>query len=109
MKKIEVSVGQIYKVEEGFFTSGKQAVEGKTGRIVKSFISKNEFIEIRYPFSWHFRTVSDEYFHIEEETLLKHCSFFAKIDEDIRFSNNKKLKEILDKNFFTGYWVSDEE
>jgi len=109
MKVKKVSVGQIYKVEKEFFTSGKQGTRGETGRTVKSLISKDEFIEIRYPFDWHFRTVSNEYFHVEEEELLNNCSFFAKIDESVRFSNTKELKEILDKNLFTGYWVSNEE
>ena len=86
-----IEVGQIWEVTtEDFLTSGR---EEKTKRQTK--LKLGEKIEIRYPYSWHFRTEDNIYFHAEEATILQNCRHFGTIIEHVRFQNKANLEEIL--------------
>jgi len=88
---MDIQVGQIWEVtSSSFLTSGENT---KFNRQV--MLKKGEFIEIRYPYEWHFRTEDDFYFHCNPETILLNCKFIGTIYEEIRFKKNAKLEEIL--------------
>lgn len=91
----DMKVGQIWQVTtENFFTSLRnEAKIGKTKRQIK--LNNGEFIEIRYPFCWHFRTTDNEYYHAEPEMILQNCVLVGEILENIRFKNKANLEEIM--------------
>ena len=107
-----MKVGEIYEVNCDFWTSGREdkliEMEGSV-RKVRSLIKKGEFIELRFPFEWHFRTLDDIYFHAPGHILFENCRYFGLIDEKVRFENKQKLKEILNLRLFKGYWESEGE
>ncbi len=69
-------------------------------------MKQNEFIEIRYPFEWHFRTESSEYAHLYPEDILRYCRLYGKINEDVRFGNRHSLKEIMEQHLYKAIWES---
>jgi len=88
---VKIAVGQIYIVEsDNFTTSGRS---NKFGRPIT--LKKNELIEIRYPFNWHFRTLDNHYLHAESEDIKQHCRLFAVIWSDVRFNNKCNLSDII--------------
>jgi len=91
----EIRVRQIWQVTtENFLTSGKEVSgEGKVKRPTK--IMNDEFIEIRYPYDWHFRTVDDQYYHATPEMIYQNCKYIGDIHEEVRFKNKANLEEIL--------------
>lgn len=92
----KIEVGQIWKVtSDTFFTSGEK---NKFERPVN--ILKDEFIEIRYPYEWHFRTYDNHYFHAKPEMIHQNCILHGVIWRKVRFANNCDLKIILDKELF---------
>lgn len=95
---IRISVGQLYKVDRSFWTSGEHTSDGLR---TKRYITKGSIIEIRYPYEWHFRTEGNVYCHAKPEALIKYCTFFGKIHEDVRFNNKHKLKEIIEDGLYT--------
>jgi hypothetical protein len=101
MTKIEQ--GQIWQVVTyEFWSSGNShLVSGREGKIN---LKKDEYIEIRYPYEWHFRTIDNEYFHAYPVEILKHCRLIGTINEDVRFSNKKSLLEIINDKLYTPIW-----
>lgn len=88
MSKIEV--GQIYIVNsDNFLTSKSNSLD----RQIK--LNANELIEIRYAYEWHFRTLDDHYWHSKPEEIESHCTLFAVIWNNVRFSNRCSLSEII--------------
>ena len=94
---VKIEVGVLLKVERGFWTSGKETQSGLKSKV---YLPKGKILEIRYPYEWHFRTIENHYDHATPETLIKKCSFFGKIHEDIRFGNRHELKQILDQELY---------
>lgn len=92
---MKIEQGQIWKVTtDTFFTSLKNEKRpGKTARQIK--LNEGEFIEIRYPYEWHFRTEDNEYFHANAEMIYKNCVYIGKILHDVWFKNKANLSEIL--------------
>lgn len=103
---MEISVGQIWKVvKKGFTVECKEAHTCSCGhehdRTIIKEIPRNSFIEIRYPFKWHFRTEKNTYHHKTEEEIINKCILFANIDEQTRWCNNHDLKEILEQKLYS--------
>lgn len=96
---IQIAVGDLYVTDKGFWTSGKTT---DSGFDIKRFIKKGTIIEIRYPYAWHFRfgPASGIYDHAKPEVIKNKCSFFGRINKDIRFNNKHKLAEILKGNLY---------
>jgi hypothetical protein len=95
MNKQKVATGQIWQVTtDEFKTSGKHSRKGYMDR--QTILNRTEYIEIRYPYEWHFRTCNDnQYFHCTEEMLLENAVLIGIINPDINFANKHKLKEII--------------
>lgn len=105
MMKIEV--GQIWEViTDYFWSSGDYNKKFENGRetATKTRLKKGEFIEIRFPYDWHFRTSDNIYLHATHEELIKHCRPYGIIDEEVRWLNKMSLKDILDKKLFKSIW-----
>jgi len=100
---MDIKVGQIWQVVTHDFYSSD-----KTGKIaIREFnrnalinLNKDEYLEIRYPFEWHFRTVDNLYLHAYPTEILKHCRFVGQIDEKIWFGNQHNLKQILEEKLY---------
>lgn len=103
-----IEVGQIWEVvSDDFWSSDKENVliaGEKIRRRITANFKRGEFIEIRYPFEWHFRIVSDVYFHAETTEILKHCRLYGTIHEVVRFANRCKLQQILDDKLYKTVW-----
>lgn len=102
-----IEVGQIWQVvTENFYSSDKSSriLIGNDRRRALINLNKNELIEIRYPFAWHFRTYDDLYLHAYPNEILKHCRLIGHIDEDIRFQNNHNLAQILADKLYKPIW-----
>ena len=102
---MNIEVGQIWIItDNGFTVQTKEKCNCLCGHIhdraVTKELPKNTYIEIRYPFAWHFRTEKGEYYHALPELILDKCKFVGKIKDNIRFKNNHDLQEILDNNYF---------
>lgn len=93
---MKVKQGQIWLVNTNRFMSTGENNEFKRPIVLKKF----ELIEIRYPYAWHFRTLDDYYFHAKENSILKNCIFFGKINENVNFQNIAKLSEIINLCLF---------
>ena len=94
-----IEVWQIWKVTTDLFlTSGEDEAQKNWGR--QTLIRKDELIEIRYPYAWHFRTIDNFYFHASHEAILQNCSLYWKIREKVRWNNNAKLEDIIKLNLF---------
>jgi len=108
---IKIKVGQIWEViDNDFWSTGKESVMvGEARRKASIHLSCGEFIEIRYPFEWHFRTIDNVYLHANPTDILKHCRLYGMIEEKIRFGNRHKLKQILDDNLLKYIWESEVE
>jgi hypothetical protein len=102
---VNIEVGQIWQVcSSDFWTTddcGNLKMEGRKARIC---LNRDEYIEIRYPFAWHFRTLDNQYFHAETIEILKKCRYIGKINEKVRFANKTELQEILDEKLYTAIW-----
>jgi hypothetical protein len=96
--KIEIKQGQIWQVTTNeFLTSGKDG--NKTfNRQLK--INKGEFIEIRYPFAWHFRTEDNLYLHAEPDMIIENCKHVGDIWEKVRWNNKANLAEIINLHLY---------
>jgi hypothetical protein len=92
---MEIKVGQIWKVTtETFYTSTKNEKRlGKTKRQTR--LNNGEYIEIRYPFEWHFRTEDNEYFHAEPDMIYQNCVYAGEILQEVQFKNKANLEEIM--------------
>jgi len=92
---MKIEQGQIWKVTtDTFFTSKlNERRPNKIKRQIK--LNEGEFIEIRYPFDWHFRTEDNEYFHAETDMIYQNCVYFGKVTADVWFKNKADLAEIL--------------
>jgi hypothetical protein len=99
----QIEQGQIWQVvTDEFWSSGNShLVSRREGKIN---LKKDEYIEIRYPYEWHFRTIDNEYFHAYPVEILKHCRLIGTIKEDVRFSNKKSLLEIINDKLYTPIW-----
>jgi len=93
---MKIEVGQIFIVKtDTFITSGR------SNKFNRGFqLKKNELIEIRYPYAWHFRTIDSHYWHAEPEELLKHCELFGTIWGNVRFKNKSSLSEIINQSLY---------
>ena len=101
---IEIKVGQIWQVCTETFWSSKEDGNKLNGRFIRTKLNRDEYIEIRYPFAWHFRTVDNKYLHAEPSDIAQNCRLIGKINEDVRFSNGKKLQQILDEHLYLAVW-----
>ena len=92
---MNIEVGQIWKVTtDTFFTSAlNEKRPDKIKRQTK--LNNGEFIEIRYPFAWHFRTEDNEYFHADADMIYQNCVCVGEIFQDVSFSNKATLADIL--------------
>ena len=95
-----IEVGQIWLVVTDGFTTTKSKRKFKIGEMDRNAIVKLnrwEYVEIRYPHEWHFRTIDNEYFHATPEMILNNCILIGEVLETVRFENKKSLIEILDE------------
>ena len=87
----KIEVGVLLRIStDKFLTSGSS---NKFKRQV--VLKKDEIIEIRYPYAWHFRTEDNHYFHATPEMIIENCRYFGSILEQVRFWNKSSLEEIL--------------
>lgn len=100
----KIEVGQIWQVVTNNFWSSKVDNNKINGRKISYNFKRDEYIEIRYPSEWHFRTIDNIYAHAYPTEILKHCRYIGKINENTRFENKKKLQEILDENLYSPIW-----
>ena len=92
----DIRQGQIWRVDTNFFQTS-----GKSNSFKRPILlTKNELIEIRYPFDWHFRTLDNNYWHAETDEILKHCKPFGIIWSKVRSRNNCNLSEIVSLGLF---------
>jgi hypothetical protein len=105
---MKIEVGQIWQViDEEFWSSEldrKYRVAELGNRQVRIKFNQYEYIEIRYPFGWHFRTVDNIYTHAHPQDILKHCRYYGTIFEDVRQANKKDLKDILKEKLYKPVW-----
>ncbi len=87
----KIKVGQVWVVKTDNFKTSGRSNEFKRPVL----LGKNELIEIRYPFEWHFRTLDDHYWHSEAKDILENCEIFGNIWRNVRFSNHCSLSEII--------------
>lgn len=93
---MKVQVGQLWKVKtDNFFTTGRHH---KVKRPVN--ILKDEIIEIRFPYAWHFRTIDGEYFNCSEEMLIENAEPYGIIYEKVRFANKANLEQIIELGLY---------
>lgn len=92
----KVNVGEIWKV------TGKGMVtefgENKGSRAV--VLNVGEFIEIRYPYEWHYRTDTDEYFCSTEDVLLENCKLHGVVWSNVKSGNRCKLSDIMNLQLY---------
>lgn len=96
---MKIEQGQIWKVETPMIVNYDPIGKSEIGKR-KILLEKGEMIEIRYPFAWHFRTEDNVYFQADEVNILKNCSFFGTIKDDICSMNRHSLKQILEMELF---------
>ena len=63
-------------------------------------IKVDEILEFRYPNGVNFRTVDDEYYYSNSGKFLANCDYYGKIEDDVRFNNRHKLKQILEEKLY---------
>jgi len=106
---ISIEVGQIWQVcADNFWTTDNCSRATIDGRKVRFCLNRDEYIEIRYPFEWHFRTTDNFYFHAKPIEILKKCRYIGKINEKVRSKNDMELQEILDQQLYTAIWDNPE-
>lgn len=99
----KITQGQIWQVvTDDFWSSGDS--HDWNGRAAKVNLKKDECIEIRYPYEWHFRTTDNQYFHAYPVDILKNCRLIGKIKEDVSFNNKASLIEIINDKLYDAVW-----
>jgi hypothetical protein len=96
---MKMEQGQIWQVQSDGCLVKEWGVGLKKPRQV--MLEVGEYIEIRFPYAWHFRTIEDRYFEASEEMLWGHCKYIGIILPDVQFKNKAKLKEIIELELFT--------
>lgn len=89
--KIQIQQGQIWKVLTDDFCTTVES--NKFSRPIK--LIKNELIEIRYPYEWHFRTLDNNYWHAKPDQIIQHCELFGIIWGNVKFNNKCDLADII--------------
>jgi hypothetical protein len=98
-----ITQGQIWQVvTHDFWSSGQSHQINK--RDAKVNLIKDEYIEIRYPYEWHFRTIDNQYFHAYPVEILKHCRLIGTIKKDVQWKNDKQLLEIINDSLYDAIW-----
>lgn len=92
---MEIKKGQIWQVvTERFLAQPNQLGQSdKTLRPVN--LIKEEYIEIRYPFEWHFRTEDNQYFNATAAHIQDNCKFVGVIWSNVQQSSDATLADIL--------------
>lgn len=101
----KITVGQIWLVIEEMKADGREHVTcescGHTHLENTSImIPKGTFIEIRYPYAWHFRTVENKYLHSEPEDIINSAKLFGVLHKKVGWENRKTLAEILAEGLY---------
>lgn len=102
---MNIEVGQIWQVVTDDFWSTGEGYRIKN-RYVKTLLERDEYIEIRYPYEWHFRTIDNEYLHAYPLDILKNCRLIGKIKDDVRFENKLSLLQIINDKLYIPVWES---
>ena len=89
--KPEIKAGQIWKIITDRFI----ATPTKDGAKRPVHLFRNERIEIRYLYEWHFRTEDGEYLHATPDMIIENCRLVGTILEPVMSANKAKLDEIL--------------
>lgn len=98
-----IKQGQIWQVvTHDFWSSGNG--HDANGRCAKINLKKDEYIEIRYPYEWHFRTIDNEYFHAYPVEILKNCRLIGTIKKDVQWNNKAGLLEIINDKLYDAVW-----
>ena len=93
----KIRVGQLLLVERSFSVKRNHPKDSFSESVK---IKKGSVIEIRFPFEWNFRTECNTYCNCNPELLIKNCSFYGVVNDDVRSGNNHKLADILSDNLF---------
>lgn len=107
------SHGFLYKVTNGFtamlhntiYIKDNMIMSGKFDRAdyrayETKYIKKDSIIEFRFECDAHCRDTDNDYWVIDKSVLALCCEPFAKIEENISWENNSKLKEILENKTY---------
>ena len=100
---MNIEQGQIWQVVTDTFWSTGEGYRIKN-RDAKIRLDRDEYIEIRYPYEWHFRTIDNEYLHAYPLEILKNCRLIGKINRDIDFGNKHSLLQIINDKLYTPIW-----
>ena len=76
------------------------SVDNQDDVIIKS----GEIIEFRYHYGIHFRTVTNDYYYVDESVLKKHCKIYGHINHDVWLENQTHLDDILKRKLYTQEW-----
>lgn len=96
-----IEQGQIYMVKTYTFAVNQKDIEYDREEIKrKVLLQYGEYIEIRYPYAWHFRTIDNHYFQVGEKDILANCTLIGKVKEDIKWQNQADLRQILDNKMY---------
>lgn len=108
------SHGFLYKVTNGFTAIDHNNIYIKDNKVMiekydeadfraykTKYIKEGSIIEFRFSYDAHCRDIDNDYFVIDKSILALCCEPFAKIDENIRWENKLKLKEILEQKLYT--------
>ena len=91
VKMNKIKVGQIYEVvTESFFDTGQH---NPTHQV--THIPRGEYIEIRFPYKWHFRTTYGKYYHATASMINTHCKLIGQVYENVKMDNIAKLSDII--------------
>ena len=95
----KIEVGQIFEIVTDDFYASKNieaiANEYFGGREARFYLKKGEKIEIRFPFTWNYRTEDNIYFHSDNDYILSKCKLIGEVEAKVKSNNNASLEEIL--------------
>ena len=94
-----IKQGQIWQVKKMLLVNPSTLTDAVGGHR-KVALEVGEYIEIRYAYEWHFRTMDNKYFQIGAKEILDACEIFAVVKEDVRWKNRATLKEIIDLQLY---------
>lgn len=108
---MEIIQGQIWKIiTDNFYDSGEME-SYRTDTLIKNKIKKGTFIEIRYPYAWHWRANysfkenggSGSYGHSTAKSIVGNCILFGRVQSEVSWLNSFSINEILEKELYEKY------
>jgi len=110
---MQISQGQIWVTISEMKADCREQIECESCNHVRTVtkdvtIPAGTFIEIRYAYEWHYRTIFDKYHHSDPAEILRNARMFGTVLGSISFDNKHKLSDILDEGLYTPHHVPEE-